>query len=323
MSKSKTKGSKGAAPVPDVLSRVKNAAVTKPAQTAKAKSKEIAKQLAGKEEKKNKLKKVKEPTPESSDAEPEEESHQSESSEDSDSEVEVEKPIKNGKVNGSTHVISKSANRADSDEDESEAESDESESSEDKAPAAPQSDSDSSEEDSDGSDVGDFIGVKAAESSDEEEEEDDDDEEEDDDDDSDDESDVEKAPAKNKGPVKAEELSKKLSPIAAEISSDEDSKEDIEDGATDSEEDSSDGEEEAKPVQPAKTKRKAEDVTEPVAKKSKTAEAGADESQGGNLFVGNLSWNVDEEWLTREFEEFGELSGVRIITDRNTGRSKG
>jgi len=36
-----------------------------------------------------------------------------------------------------------------------------------------------------------------------------------------------------------------------------------------------------------------------------------------------LSWNVDEEWLSREFEEFGEITSARIITDRNTGRSKG
>ncbi|KAF2270483.1 RNA-binding domain-containing protein, partial [Lojkania enalia] len=42
-----------------------------------------------------------------------------------------------------------------------------------------------------------------------------------------------------------------------------------------------------------------------------------------NLFVGNLSWNVDEEWLNREFEKFGEILGVRIITDRDTGRAKG
>ncbi|KAF2724435.1 RNA-binding domain-containing protein, partial [Polychaeton citri CBS 116435] len=42
-----------------------------------------------------------------------------------------------------------------------------------------------------------------------------------------------------------------------------------------------------------------------------------------NLFIGNLSWSVDEEWLTREFEGFGALSGVRIITDRDSGRSKG
>jgi len=41
------------------------------------------------------------------------------------------------------------------------------------------------------------------------------------------------------------------------------------------------------------------------------------------LFVGSLSWNVDEEWLKSEFEEFGEVTGVRLITDRETGRSKG
>ncbi|EMC93607.1 hypothetical protein BAUCODRAFT_76311, partial [Baudoinia panamericana UAMH 10762] len=41
------------------------------------------------------------------------------------------------------------------------------------------------------------------------------------------------------------------------------------------------------------------------------------------LFVGGLSWNVDEEWLMREFEEFGELASTRIMTDRETGKSKG
>ncbi len=41
------------------------------------------------------------------------------------------------------------------------------------------------------------------------------------------------------------------------------------------------------------------------------------------MFVGNLSWNVDDEWLYREFEEFGEISGTRVVTDKATGRSKG
>ena len=41
------------------------------------------------------------------------------------------------------------------------------------------------------------------------------------------------------------------------------------------------------------------------------------------MFVGNLSWNVDDEWLYREFEEFGELTGARVVTDRESGRSKG
>jgi len=42
-----------------------------------------------------------------------------------------------------------------------------------------------------------------------------------------------------------------------------------------------------------------------------------------NLFIGSLSWNVDEDWLGEEFQKHGELQGVRIITDQNTGRSKG
>ena len=60
----------------------------------------------------------------------------------------------------------------------------------------------------------------------------------------------------------------------------------------------------------------------PAAKKSKTEDVGATPASG-NLFVGNLSWNVDEDWLTREFERFGDLTGVRVITDKATGRSKG
>lgn len=57
-------------------------------------------------------------------------------------------------------------------------------------------------------------------------------------------------------------------------------------------------------------------------KKSK-AEEPAEAGEPGNLFVGNLSWNVDEDWLRSEFEEFGEVTGCRIVTDRETGRSRG
>lgn len=72
-------------------------------------------------------------------------------------------------------------------------------------------------------------------------------------------------------------------------------------------------------------KRKADAEPAPVAKKVKAEApvANGDGGETGNLFVGNLSWNVDEEWLTREFEPFGELKSTRIITDRESGRSKG
>lgn len=42
------------------------------------------------------------------------------------------------------------------------------------------------------------------------------------------------------------------------------------------------------------------------------------------VFVGNLSWGVDEEMLTEFFEEaVGKVSFVRIATDRETGQPRG
>ncbi len=41
------------------------------------------------------------------------------------------------------------------------------------------------------------------------------------------------------------------------------------------------------------------------------------------LFVGNLSWGVDRDSLYQAFEPFGEIEDARVITDRDTGRSRG
>ena len=41
------------------------------------------------------------------------------------------------------------------------------------------------------------------------------------------------------------------------------------------------------------------------------------------IFVGQLSWNVDNDWLAQEFAECGEVVDARVQTDRNTGRSRG
>ena len=42
-----------------------------------------------------------------------------------------------------------------------------------------------------------------------------------------------------------------------------------------------------------------------------------------NIFVGNLSFRLSEDELSRAFEAFGAVDSARIITDRETGRSRG
>lgn len=42
-----------------------------------------------------------------------------------------------------------------------------------------------------------------------------------------------------------------------------------------------------------------------------------------NIYVGNLPWSTTEESLRTLFEEYGEVSSAKVITDRETGRSRG
>ena len=41
------------------------------------------------------------------------------------------------------------------------------------------------------------------------------------------------------------------------------------------------------------------------------------------MFVGNLSFQTTESDIREAFEQFGTVESVAIITDRDTGRSKG
>nr|XP_043634922.1 glycine-rich RNA-binding protein 4, mitochondrial-like [Erigeron canadensis] len=41
------------------------------------------------------------------------------------------------------------------------------------------------------------------------------------------------------------------------------------------------------------------------------------------LFVAGLSWSVGEKSLTEAFSSFGEVSEVRIMYDKDSGRSRG
>ncbi len=42
-----------------------------------------------------------------------------------------------------------------------------------------------------------------------------------------------------------------------------------------------------------------------------------------NIYVGNLNYRLQEDDLKEAFSDYGEVSTVKIISDRVTGRAKG
>ncbi|KAL5527026.1 hypothetical protein ACEPAG_5817 [Sanghuangporus baumii] len=76
-------------------------------------------------------------------------------------------------------------------------------------------------------------------------------------------------------------------------------------------------------------KRKADETTSTPVKKVKLANGDAtmpssDSSDDSKVvFVGQLSWNVDNDWLAQEFADCGEVVSARVQVDRNTGKSRG
>lgn len=42
-----------------------------------------------------------------------------------------------------------------------------------------------------------------------------------------------------------------------------------------------------------------------------------------NIYVGNLNYRVREADLQQVMEDYGSVSSVKVVTDRETGRSKG
>ena len=42
-----------------------------------------------------------------------------------------------------------------------------------------------------------------------------------------------------------------------------------------------------------------------------------------SIYVGNLAYTTTEDDLRQAFSQYGEVSGVNIVTDRETGRPRG
>lgn len=357
MGKRKDTTAKGVKPS-KTLSSVKSGSVVKLSQTPKSKSKEIAKKAATVFDKdaekskaahdndsKKKKKKAKEPTPPP-------ETSESEEGSDSETDESVAKgpkkgraaPATNGKLTSKKADADTSSSSSSSSDDESDEESEpekpvkpvakkaasiaaslktQTASTKGAPPVAAPKDVPMSSDDDDSS-TGDDEG---SESESESVSEDDEDEK--------------AAPKQKQAPVAkapaANGTAKKG--VAPQISSDEEDSDDgsdegslsassdDEDDEDDEDSDGSDGssedDEAPKTKAPVSKKRAPEDDSAAPAKKLK-ADAAAQNGDGPKtLFVGSLSWNVDEEWLRREFESFGDLAGTRVISDRNTGKSRG
>ena len=42
-----------------------------------------------------------------------------------------------------------------------------------------------------------------------------------------------------------------------------------------------------------------------------------------NIFVGSLAWGTTSEGLEQAFAQFGTVTSAKVVSDRETGRSKG
>jgi len=85
-------------------------------------------------------------------------------------------------------------------------------------------------------------------------------------------------------------------------------------------------EEEAEDAPPKKKSKKEKlDAAEVTAEASTKETATSDDSANGNLrlFVGGIAWVVDEETLRKDFSECGEIADLKLVMDRETGKSKG
>ncbi|EOA31641.1 hypothetical protein CARUB_v10014853mg [Capsella rubella] len=54
-----------------------------------------------------------------------------------------------------------------------------------------------------------------------------------------------------------------------------------------------------------------------------TSSSSSSASPSSKLFIGGLSWSVDEQSLKDAFSSFGEVAEVRIAYDKGSGRSRG
>jgi RNA recognition motif-containing protein len=65
------------------------------------------------------------------------------------------------------------------------------------------------------------------------------------------------------------------------------------------------------------------DAVEREVKAKRAIAEEASQSIPGRLFVGGLSWDTSADDLREAFQQFGKVADAAVVTDRDTGKSRG
>jgi nucleolin len=103
---------------------------------------------------------------------------------------------------------------------------------------------------------------------------------------------------------------------------DEDDSSESDSDDSDSEEESESAEEKPAVAEKPSKKRKAEEEPEAASNK-KSKSDGETSDKSATLWVGNLGWAIDDNALYEEFQNNEGIVGARVVTDKESGRSRG
>lgn len=114
---------------------------------------------------------------------------------------------------------------------------------------------------------------------------------------------------------------KKVKKVEKDASSSDDSSSE----SSENDDDSGSSSEEDEEMEDAKkdTKKRANEEVQQAETPKKMKSESSEGLESCVCFVGNLSWNLDEDSLAQVFAECGEVTSVRLITEKGTNRPKG
>ena len=110
---------------------------------------------------------------------------------------------------------------------------------------------------------------------------------------------------------------------SSESSSDEEETKKEESKESSSSDSSSDESEQEESNEKKRKSVDADEEEEEEEEESNKKQKNEESQEPATIFVGRLSWSIDDEWLKKEFEHIGGVISARVILERGTDRSRG